>query len=54
MTPSNASAVAAFLAEGSRIVKVQEPIQVTMQDVLEYLQSFGVAATYSKSNPLDT
>ena len=51
MTPSNARAISAFLAGGGQIVKVPEPIQVTAQDVLDYLQSCGVAATYSKSNP---
>jgi len=51
MSPSHANAISAFLAEGGQIVKVQEPTQVTTQDVLDYLQSCGVAATYSKSNP---
>jgi hypothetical protein len=39
------------LAEGGQIVKVQEPIQATTQDVLDYLQSCGVAAKYSESDP---
>jgi len=50
MSPSNASAISAFLAGGGQIVKVQEPVQATTQDVLGYLQGCGVAATYS-SNP---
>ena len=51
MSPSNASAISAFLAGGGQIAKVPEPIQATPQDVLDYLESCGVAATYSKGNP---
>ena len=51
MTSASASDVSAFLAAGGRIVKVQETILVTTQDVLDYLQSCGITAKYSKSNP---
>ena len=50
MSPSNASAISAFLAGGGQIVRVQEPVRATTQDVLDYLQSCGIAAKYS-SNP---
>jgi hypothetical protein len=33
------------------VVKVQETILVTTQDVLDYLQGCGITAKYSKSNP---
>jgi len=50
MSPSNASAISAFLAKGGQIVKVQGPIQATTQDVLDYLQHCGITAKCSKSN----
>ena len=51
MTPSNASAISAFLAGGGQIVKVQEATRVTAQEVLDYLQSCGVTAKYPGRNP---
>ena len=51
MTLTDASEVSAFLARGGRIVKVQEAILATRQDVLDYLQSCGVPVNYSKSDP---
>jgi hypothetical protein len=47
MTLSNASAISAFLARGGQIVRVQEAIRVTAQDVLDYLKSCGVVARHS-------
>ena len=48
MTAANANAISSFLAGGGKIVKVQETILVTMQDVLAYLRSCGIDATDSK------
>ena len=51
MSPSHASAISAFLAGGGQIVKLQESIPATTQDVLDDLQSCGVTAKYSESDP---
>lgn len=51
MTSASASEVSTFLAGGGRIVRVQDTILVTTQDLLDYLQGRGIAVKYSKSNP---
>jgi len=43
----DASAITSFLAGGGKIVKVPEAVLVTAQDVLEFLESCGIAATSS-------
>lgn len=51
MTSANARAISSFLAGGGQIVRVPETVLVPMQIVLDYLQSCGIAATFSKSDP---
>jgi len=41
------SAITSFLARGGKIVKVPEALLVTAQDVLDFLESCGIAATSS-------
>ena len=43
----DASAITSFLAGGRKIMKVPEAVLVTAQDVLEFLESCGIAATSS-------
>jgi hypothetical protein len=50
MNSVDASAIADFLKEGGRIVKVPESILVTAQDVRDYLKSCGVTGTCSADN----
>jgi len=51
MTSSTAAQVSSFLAGGGRIVRVQEAILATRQDVLEYVQSCGVTVNDRKGDP---
>jgi hypothetical protein len=45
--PTTSEAIAAFLEQGGRVVKVPEPLRVTSSEVLEYLVSCGFKAKFS-------
>jgi len=43
-------AIADFMRNGGKVVKVQEAIPVTVPELLEYLASCGIRAKYSPSS----
>ena len=43
----SSDAIAAFIAKGGRVVRLQETIPVTAREVLEYLVRCGITAEYS-------
>lgn len=44
-------AIAEFLREGGRVVKVEPDVPATAQEVLDYLASCGVTAKYFPGDP---
>jgi hypothetical protein len=51
MKPSDELAVAEFLKDGGRILKVEPNVPATPQDVLDFLVSCGVNAKYFPGDP---
>jgi len=49
MKPADASAIAKFLKQGGEVLKIQEAIPSTEQEVLVYLASCGIRVVYSPS-----
>jgi hypothetical protein len=50
MNPVDAEAVAEYLKDGGHIVKVQDAILATDQDIIEYLAACGHHARYSEGD----
>jgi hypothetical protein len=51
MKPSDELAVAEFLKDGGRILKVDPDVPATPQEVLDFLVSCGVDAKYFPGDP---
>jgi hypothetical protein len=47
MNPNDETAIADFLKAGGRVCHVKESVRVTESELLDYLQSCGIAANYS-------
>jgi hypothetical protein len=47
----SSDAIAAFLENGGRVVRLQGTLPVTGPEVLEYLGGCGITATYSPGHP---
>ena len=44
-------AVAAFIAGGGQVVRLQETVPVTAPEIMEYLAAHGIKAKYSTRHP---